>query len=475
MVAKLNNQLPRYLSKRRVRYARCGLIAIAILLLFITDSAQAQHFLNSGTYKATSTGLFRVKGSASGLPDTVGGTFEFFGASQTVQATNYTQLLLTGAGSTKSSTGGNVRILQLAKVDTSVSFQINTADTMKLNRLNGQLIEIGSVLGKINKSVNFISGLDSSDFGGIGLSISWKGTNPGYTSVTRTSGTPITVSGKSSIQRIFDIKATTDSLLNANLIFTFSAADLQGQNPASLDLWRSPDGGLSWRRQRVSRRGNSLVRNNLTSFGSNGRWTAADASNLLGIANYEWEADSMKLVAGNKQTGRVRKLSDTMFVARVVDAFNQPVSHQNVQFAIAKSPAGAIGQMLSDTLVRSDSLGQVKTRIKFGSVKGDYHVAAYVPGVPTAADTFLATANSAIAKILAQLLKNVDTVATGIAPITITVKDDQDSAASQAPVSFAFVSRPDSLYRFSQLSDTTDARGQPKIILSLARRAVRFV
>ena len=125
--------------------SRFGLIFSALFALLLTN-AQAQDFVNTGTYKGT--GLFQVKGRHTGLPDTVTGTFEFFGANQTVPATNYTNLLLTGSGSIKTSQGGNVSILQTAKVDTNVSFQINSTDTMQLNRLNGQLIEIGSVLGK---------------------------------------------------------------------------------------------------------------------------------------------------------------------------------------------------------------------------------------------------------------------------------------------------------------------------------------
>ncbi len=463
MVARFYKNKQRYLSRHRVwysskKYARSGIIKFVLFALFIAN-AQAQNFQNSGTYKGTSTGLFRVKGSAIGLPDTVTGGFEFFGANQTVPATNYTKLFLTGIGSTKSSQGGNVGILQTANVDSNVLFQIHSNDTMSLEKINGRLVEKGSVLGKMHKSVDFIPGVDSSDFGGIGLSISWEGTNPGTTSVTRTSGTAISVNGKSSIQRIFDIKATTDSLLNANISFTFSSNELQGQNPTSLDLWRSPNGGISWRRQRVARDGYTLKRTNIASFGNNGRWTAADANNMLGIPNYEWEADSLKRIAGNNQYGRVKKLSDTAFVAKVVDAFNQPVSHDTVKFVITNVPQGAIGQALTTTMATTDSNGQVKTNITFGNVKGPYKVAAFVPGVLSAIDTFTATANSALAKILAQLAENPDTV-TSIVPVTITAKDDQNSAVSQEPISFEFMSRPDSLYKFTQSSDTTDAQGK---------------
>jgi hypothetical protein len=470
MVAKLNNQIPRCLIRHTIRHARSGLIALAVMLLFLTDSAQAQDFLNgkNGTYKGP--GLFQVKGRATGLPDTVTGTFEFFGADQTVPATNYFNLLLTGAGSTKSSQGGNFGILQTLNVAQNVSFQIDSGTTMTLDRLTGRLTESGSVLGRLQKTVDLVNGVNSSDFGGIGLSISWNGTNPGRTTVTRTSGFAVSVNGKTSIQRFFDIKATTDSLLNANLTFTFHSNELHGQNPSTLDLWRSPDGGSSWRRQRVSRLDSTITRTNIPSFGSNGRWTAADANNLLGIAKYEWEADSMKLVAGNKHTGRVRKISDTTFIARVVDAFNQPVRNDTVKFAFAKTPTGATGQMLTSTSAISDSLGQVQTKIQFGNIKGDYRVAAFVPGVPSAIDTFTATAKSSVASLFASVSKNTDSVKAVITPITITAKDEDSLVVAQMPIAFN-ISAPDTNYRMIQDTVVTDTLGKATASIAFGKKS----
>ena len=144
---------------------------------------------------------------------------------------------------------------------------------MTLDKLSGRITEPGFVLGRVQKTVDLINGITSSDFGGMGLFISWSGTNPGRTSVTRTTGTSISVHGKNSIQRFVDINAAVDTLLNANLTFSFRSSDLQGQNPLTLDLWRTPDNGASWRRQRVTRTDSTITRKNIPSFGSNGRWT----------------------------------------------------------------------------------------------------------------------------------------------------------------------------------------------------------
>jgi hypothetical protein len=443
-------------------------ITVLFALLFIVGSLRAQDFQNTGLIN--NTGTLRVKHQVSGLPDTVGGRFEFFGANQTVPATNYTNLRLTGTGSTKSSQGGNFGILQTVNVDTNVLLQIHSTDTMRLERLNGRLIETGSVLGRVQKTVDLVDGVNSSDFGGIGLFISWNGTNPGRTSVTRTTGSAISANGKTSIKRFFDINATTNAIINANLTFSFHSSELQGQNPSTLDLWRSLDNGTSWRRQRVTRNDSTITRTNIPSIGSNGLWTAADGNNLLGIVNYEWETDSLRIIAGNKQTGRILKLSDTAFVARVVDAFNQPVRNENVQFTIAATPTGATGQALTTNSATSDSLGQVQTKIKFGSAKGDYRVMAFVPGVPTAIDTFIATAKSSIASLIAAVPKVADSVKSIITPIIITAKDQDSMVVPQTSIAFK-INAPDANYRMTQDTVVTDIAGKASASIAFGKKS----
>jgi len=431
--------------------------SVLMMLLFITGVLQAQDFINTGSIR--NTGTFRVKYGASGLPDTIGGRFEFFGANQTVPATNYFNLFINGNGSIKSTQGGNFEILQTINVAQDVSLQVQSGTTMTLDQLSGRLIESGSVLGRMQKTVDLVPGVDSSDFGGIGLSIAWTGNSPGSTTITRTSGSPIPVNGKSSISRFFDINATTDSLLNARLSFTYRSNELQGQNKASLDLWRSPDNGTSWRRQRVDRKDSTITLDSIPSFGSNGRWTASDSNNLLGIAKYEWEPDSLKIVDGNNQRKKKTEKLDTPFIARVVDAFNQPLSNQQVLFAIDSFPTGAINQSLSFSSATTDSLGQVRTEFTLGDKVGKYRIISYVPGVPSATNTFWADARSLIAKLLAALEKNRDSV-TAVIQIQVNAKADDSSNVDQAPLTFKVLEAPDTFYKFTKDKDTTDIQGQ---------------
>ena len=76
MVAGFYENKPRCWTRHWVWHARSGLILFDLCAFFRTN-VQSQNFLNSGTYKGS--GLFQVRGSASGLPDTVTGTFEYFG------------------------------------------------------------------------------------------------------------------------------------------------------------------------------------------------------------------------------------------------------------------------------------------------------------------------------------------------------------------------------------------------------------
>jgi len=74
------------------------------------------------------------------LPDTVTGTFEYFGAdTQRVQAKNFEHLLLTGNGSIKQ-TLANVNILNSVAVADGVRFQV-VSSTMSLEKNCGTYYE----------------------------------------------------------------------------------------------------------------------------------------------------------------------------------------------------------------------------------------------------------------------------------------------------------------------------------------------
>ena len=72
--------------------------------LFLVDFSIAQNLINTG--QINNSGTFRVKQQAIGLPDSIDGVFDFFGADQVIPARHYRHLRATGTG-IKISQGGN--------------------------------------------------------------------------------------------------------------------------------------------------------------------------------------------------------------------------------------------------------------------------------------------------------------------------------------------------------------------------------
>jgi hypothetical protein len=197
---------PMVAKKRNIvkRLPKFGLAIFAMILSLAAD-VQAQNFINTGVYKGP--GLFRVRNQATGLPDTVTGTFEYFGGgNQQVENKNFENLLLTGNGSTKQTTG-NVGILRTVAVADGVRFEVNPS--MALETLNGRITqENGIIIGRVTKTVDLNIPSDSSDFGGIGFTIRSQGAALGTTNIIRISGPSAVVSshGGTSIQRLFDVQ-----------------------------------------------------------------------------------------------------------------------------------------------------------------------------------------------------------------------------------------------------------------------------
>lgn len=446
---------------------RRGFSVMAITaLLLLSQEMLGQNFRNSG--KITNTGTIRVKSQAIGITDTLNGTFELFGVNQTVPATQFGDLLLSGTGNF--TTAGNASVMKTLTIAPAVALQVPLNSAITLGESAGKLTENGYLSGKIKKTVDLAGVTPDTAFGGIGASISWNGNNPGITTITRTSGQSVVVNGKQSIQRYFDVQAANSSNLNASLKFSYANSELVGADPATLELWRSPDNGSTWRRHRVTRNGNTLIRQGIPTFG---RWTASDGSNLLGLAKYEYEADTVRLLAGDGQIGRVKRLLDTVFVAAVTDAFGQPAAGQVVQFVVSQKPVNAVGDSLTATSAVADSLGRVQTNLKLGSVKGTYVVQASVTGVSSAIASFQVTAKPVAAAMEAlPLAATTDSVKSFIGPISVRVKDSDSAVVEGAQINFAVSSIPDSAvgYQLSNSTMTTDTLGIANTVLKLGNK-----
>ncbi|MGA3286931.1 MAG: FlgD immunoglobulin-like domain containing protein [Bacteroidota bacterium] len=453
MVARLKDILPLCPTRQRV-WARAGFL-VCILLASLIGNAEAQDFHNAGTYK--NSGKFRVRGQATGLPDTVGGTFEYFGAdTQQVIAKNFDHLLLTGNGSTKQ-TLANVNILNSVAVADGVRFKVVSSKTMTLEKIAGRITqEDGLISGRVTKSVDFNTPSDSSDFGGIGLSVRSHGSTLGTTGIVRLSDSSKTSSnGKKSIKRWYQINPADTNGLNGTMYFRYAKDELAGQDSLSLDIWRSPDAGATWRRQHTVRNsGHTLVR---TGNYLQGMWTAADVNNLLGRANYEFDPDSMSRVTAKNDTGKTHQIRTVM--ARVTDVYGNPIENATVNFVIATQPVGASGTSLMPSAT-TDSLGNVSTQLTIGSKRGTYIVIAQVVSVPTAIDTFYVEASGIT--LLSVVTNNQSDSIKTTSNFNVLTLDDGGFAAPGTKVSLKIVGAPTNAVG-QQVIDTivtTDVNGQ---------------
>lgn len=443
---------------------------VLLSLIFFAGILQAQDFQNTGSM--TNTGIIRVKHQVSGLPDTVGGRFEFFGANQTVPAVNYFNLLLNGAGSTKSSLGGSFGILQTVNVAQDVTFQIQSSATLTLEQLNGRLTEDGVVFGKVSKSVTLDNVVDTSDFGGIGVSIHTGGTQLGKTEIIRESGTSVNIGG---IQRVFHVAPASDLKINGTISFNYRKDEIPvGYDSTAFELWRSIDNGITWRRQRTEREiGQSRL--SKSGFFIEGRWTATDTLHLLGRRNYENDPDSMFAVGFDSKNGKVNTTLSP-FIAQVTDVYGNPIAGVKVKFAITDNPAGAIGYNLSDSIDTTDSIGQVSTQLTLGNLMGDYAVTAQLDSIPTTQKTFYGHAETGVGKIYVFSNPLPDSIKTLTSPIIVEVRDSADAIIPFADVRFSVIPPIGSTTHKIIPADTvTDINGRASAILQRGEKAGLYI
>ncbi len=100
-----------------------------------------------------------------------------------------------------------------------------------------------SVLGRLSTTRQCTTGSNNT-FGGMGLEIN-VGSGLPFVSVTRTTGSALSDTGKILIRRNFDL-STVAGGLNATLVFHYGTGELNGIGESNLLLYESTNGGSSW-------------------------------------------------------------------------------------------------------------------------------------------------------------------------------------------------------------------------------------
>jgi hypothetical protein len=445
------------------------MVSIVWLLVILTGLVYSQDFENHGTL--TNRGLFRVKGSADNLPDTIGGAFDYKGADQVIPARTYRNLLLTGSGS-KNSTTGNFVVRSLVSIDSSVVFNVDSSSILKLQ---GNLQEKGYLSGSIENMQALSGVITSSDFGGIGALISWSGLAPDTTVAVRTSGYSIRANGNNSIQRYYKIQPKVNAGLDATFVFHYSSNELIGQNAAKLVLWNSTNNGSTWKALggSVDTLKKTLTKTGLSTFGL---FAASDSMHPLGAYRY---ATFLALSAGNRQFGVINSRL-APFVVTILGQDSIPMAGEHVLFAITSMPAGAVGGTISVADAVTDNNGSASCILTLGNKAGNYTVTATAVGLIGSPQVFNATAIAGSPAIFAITSGNSQTqrvLTTLHAPFAVSVFDSGMNPLVNVPVKFLIDQTPRGASG-QYLSGTvipTDSAGTASVLLTLGNRRGDYV
>ena len=477
MVAPTTKRRSRRLARWRMSKSPWKVYVLLTLMLISTvSSVRAGDLKNTGTIH--NTGQVQVKNAAIGLPATNGGLYEFFGGNQTLPGRQYQDLKLSGTGT------------KTCDADATVTGTLTVVSGVTLDtgpwtvHLGGTMTEQGYVLGTMDKTLMLLGGSATSTVGNIGATISWVGVAPGNTTVLRKTGVALTSvgTGKQSIRRYYDITPAINSGLNATLVFKYVDSELNGQDPTTLILWRSLDGGLTWRKQggTVDVVQRTITKTAIQSFS---RWTASDAANPLGPSLIEGVPQNLVQMTGSGQTANVGTALSP-FVVKVTDGFGTPVMGVPVDFAIASVPSGATGQGMSTTATVTDNSGKASTVLQLGNKAGAYTVSATSAGLVGSPVVFNATAQVPVIPPAATLFaltsgnnQSGEVYTSLSSPLVVTVRDQFNAPMGGVAVQFALASAPSGAagQGITNTSVVTNASGQALTVLKLGTKAGNYV
>jgi len=251
------------------------------LHLVTSDLSVAGNLTNSGGFLDANGKNITVGGnwanSATFSPGS--GTVTLNGSSpQTMSGSTFNNLTVGNAAGVSLLTNENVNGT-LTIADGSLT---TGADTVLLGSAGTLSESTGKgVVGNVRTTRTVLQSVNNS-FGGLGVEINAAGAAPGSTTVTRQTGTQLSgMGGTKSIKRSFDITPSTNTGLNANLVYHYDNTELAGEDPTTLQLFKSTDNGSTWTYEAgsVDTTGHTISQ---TGFNGFSKWTGADGSNVLG-------------------------------------------------------------------------------------------------------------------------------------------------------------------------------------------------
>ncbi len=104
---------------------------------------------------------------------------------------------------------------------------------------------------------------------------------------------------------------------------------------------------------------------------------------------------TITILSGNNQVARLDSQLVNPLVVIVKDSAANVIESVGVRFVITSFPAGAATQLLSDSVVTTDSVGKASDRLRLGNKTGSYGVTATVIASPITSIMFSATSPAA--------------------------------------------------------------------------------
>ena len=205
-------------------------------------SAAFNTWLNS-TSTSWATASNWSRGIVPGSSDNTG-IYSYSGGSEPALAGSTFVKIIYLAPSSSLTLNAGITITEMLILDNNLDLN---GQTVALG--NGKLLVEGNgriigSSGKIRMANNTSAPLSSENFGGLGAEIT-TAIDPVSLTVERGHAAQ-TGGGNNSILRYYDITPSTNTGLNATLVFHYEDAELNGLTEANLDLYKSTDGGSTW-------------------------------------------------------------------------------------------------------------------------------------------------------------------------------------------------------------------------------------
>ncbi len=280
----------------------------------------------------------------SGTFNTTSGTVEYSGASlQSISTTGITYNRLRINNTAGTTLSGAVTVndtLSVISGDLNLNGQVLTISPAGfLTETTGNTVTGASGYITTTRSLNAPSALNVGGFG----AVLTTAVNLGSTEIRRGHAVQNGLNGNTSILRYYDITPTTNTGLNATMIFNFDESELNGKVEAALSLFKSTNGGSTWTVQggTVNTAANNIT---LSSIGSFSRWSAGAPSAVASTIKLSLEGFYNIATGRMNMRDTVRAyLRNTTTPFAVVDSAKSIIDSVtfNGSFLFANAPTGA--------------------------------------------------------------------------------------------------------------------------------------